>query len=160
MEREYITSQERLPADLEGEVTLQLSDAQTREIFETRARVAEDPDELTDPVPLVVRSGPHEDNPERWYVELIESPEDAVDHDLLRRCIEDTRSESNVINARSADLKAVLAYLVETGTFDSRSAAARTLLARQLVAEYRPVLEAYGELKDEYEDGTTESLLR
>ena len=146
----YTTSEEYLPDDTDGEVTLQVTDAESREIFQTRARVSRDPDELSSPDPLTVVKGPHENIEEEWYIEIIETEGSPtrVDTDLLRRCIVEAREESDLLNARSEELRAMVSYLVRVGEFDSTSDAVRSLLSKQLTA-------AYPELVDEYVDERT-----
>jgi len=72
MSNHYITAEEHLPNEDLTETTLQITDAETKRIFEARVRIARDPDELTDPRPLRVVAGPHEDVSEERYVELID----------------------------------------------------------------------------------------
>lgn len=141
----YITSEADLPED-GGEVTLQITDAETKEIFRTRARVATDPAHLSDPTPLTVVSGPHENTEERRYIEVVDDA--AVDEARLRRLLRDQRDESNVVNTRSDDLKVLLRYLVETERYDSTSEAARDLLFEHIASEYPAVLDAYADARD------------
>ncbi|CAI49797.1 uncharacterized protein NP_3412A [Natronomonas pharaonis DSM 2160] len=160
MVREYITSREYLPDDPEGEHRLQLTDAETKEIFETQVRIAKSKAELADPAPLVVRGGPHEDSHEAWYVELVESDAGGeIDRELLRDCLEDAQSGTDVINARSAELKAVLCYLVEKGVFESQSEAARSLLWEKLADDHRPLLRQLDGVCDELEESDLDAAL-
>lgn len=161
MPREYVTSRRYLPSEPGEEVRLQLTDAETKEIFETRARLAKRPEELTEPVKLVVRGGPHEDTQELWYAELLDSEEDAeVDRELLAACLDDVRDGSDVINARSDGLKTILSYLVENGEFENHSQAARRLLWRQLAEEYPHTVRVFETIKEEAEDGEIDRALR
>lgn len=160
MVREYITSKNYLPDDPGEEVHLQLTDAETKEIFETRARLAREPDELSDPVKLVVRGGPHEDTHELWYAQLIETDEDSVDQELLRECLESVEGGSEVINARSRDLKALLTYLVETGEFENHSEATRKLLWQQLAEEYTPAVRLFDTVREQTEESELDRALR
>lgn len=142
----YTTSEEHLPEEPDGEVTLQVTDTDSREIFWTRARVARDPEELTDPEPLTVVRGPHENIEEEWYVEIIETDiEERVDVALLKECIEETREGSDLLNARSPELRAMLEYLLRREEYDSLSEAVRSLLSAQLAEEYPALVEEYVE---------------
>jgi hypothetical protein len=160
----YTTSEEYLPddTDAEGEVTLQVTDAESREIFRTRARVSRDRDELSSPEPLTVVKGPHENIEEEWYIEIIEtegSP-NRVDTDLLRRCIVEAREESDLLNARSEELRAMVSYLVRTGEFDSTSDAVRSLLSAQLTDAYPDLVDEYVEERTAVEREAVSSALR
>lgn len=150
MDRTYTTSEEYLPEEPDGEVTLQVTDTESREIFRTRARVSRDTADLTDPAPLVVVKGPHENTEEQWYIEFIETGVGEVDVDveLLWECLEEAHEGSDLLNARSEELRTMLLYLVRDGEFDSISEAVRSLLSAQLSAEYP-------ELVDEYVDART-----
>jgi len=55
---QYITSEDHLPADTDGEISLQVTDQETKHIFTTRARIARDAAELDDPDPLTILRGP------------------------------------------------------------------------------------------------------
>ncbi|SFR63864.1 hypothetical protein [Halogeometricum limi] len=147
MARTYTTSEEYLPEDTDGEVTLQVTDTESREIFRTRARVSRDPDGLRDPAPLTVVKGPHENIEEQWYIDFIETDvgDAEVDTDLLRECLEEAREDSDLLNARSEELRAMLQYLVRSGEYGSLSDAVRSLLSAQLST-------AHPELVDEYVD--------
>lgn len=150
---EYVTSEEHLPSETEGEVRLQVTNKETKEIFVTRARLTENADELENPEPLTVVRGPHESIEEQWYIDVLETnvAEDTVDRDLLRRSVERSREESNVINARSDDLKALLLYLVAVGEHDSVSEAVRSILTEHVREEHPKLLEAYADVRAEYE---------
>lgn len=153
MPGEYVTSETDLPADPREEVTLQITDGETREIFTTRARVARDPGALDDPEPLTVVRGPHENIEEQWYVDVIEAgvDDEAVDEAALRAAIAESRSSSNVVNTRSEDVRALLTYLVRVDEFGSVSEAARTII-REHVADERPELvAAYVERRAEFD---------
>jgi Arc/MetJ-type ribon-helix-helix transcriptional regulator len=166
----YTTSEEYLPDDTDGEVTLQVTDTESREIFRTRARVARTPDDLTSPAPLTVVKGPHENIEEQWYIEILESEgegeretaaaEEAVDADLLRRCIVEAREESDLLNARSEELRALVSYLVRTGEFDSTSDAVRSLLSARLNAAYPNLVDRYVDERTELEREAVASSLR
>ena len=151
MSDQYITSEDHLPADTDGEITLQVTDQRTKHIFTTRARIARDAAELDDPDPLTILRGPHENREDRWYIEVIEADisEPTVDEAALEACLERSREGSNVLTARGEDVKALVAYLVETGEYDSVSNAVRSLL-RDHLSETRP------ELVDRYVDLRTE----
>ena len=152
MVREYITSRAALPEDTDGVVTLQVTDAETKEIFRTKARVARSATQLADPVSLTVVSGPHENQREQWYAEfLTDEREASVDEALLHRCVEESRASADVVNTRSSELKALLTYLVETGEYESTSAAARRLLSEGLAAEHPSLVESYLEVKATFE---------
>ena len=169
----YTTSEEYLPDDTDGEVTLQVTDMESREIFQTRARVARTPDDLTSPAPLTVVKGPHENIEEQWYIEIIESESDdggeggrdeaadeSVDADLLRRCIVESREESDLLNARSEELRAIVTYLVRAGEFDSTSDAVRSLLSARLSAAYPDLVDRYVDERTELEREAVASSLR
>lgn len=149
MTDEYITAEEHLPEDPDGETTLQVTDRETKEIFVTRARVARDRAALSDPDPLTVVRGPHENIEEQWYIEIIETA--GVDRDRLRQAIRESRGQSNVVNARSADLRAMLSYLVATGEYESVSEAVRSLLTEHLTERYPELVDAYVEVHTELE---------
>ncbi|SEH51446.1 MULTISPECIES: hypothetical protein [Halopenitus] len=148
----YVTSETNLPPDPEdGEIRLQVTDQHTKEIFDTRARVSRDPESLSDPEPLTVLKGPHENVEERWYIDVIEADveEPDVDVDLLESIMEETADQSTVINTRSAEVKTILLYLERTGEFDSVSEASRRLMLDHLAEEYPALLEAYVDRKVE-----------
>ncbi|WP_410767440.1 hypothetical protein [Haloferax sp. DFSO60] len=147
MSSQYITSEDHLPADTSGEVTIQVTNQETKEIFQTRARLSQDRGELDEPIPLTVLRGPHENTEEQWYIEVIEADIDVtpIDDQILDRCIEESRTKSDVVTVRSEDVRALVTYLVETGEYDSVSEAVRTFV-RQHLAETRPeLLERYVE---------------
>ena len=158
----YTTSEEYLPDDTDGEVTLQVTDAESREIFQTRARVSRDPDELSSPDPLTVVKGPHENIEVEWSIEIIETEGSPtrVDTDLLRRCIVEAREESDLLNARSEELRAMVSYLVRVGEFDSTSDAVRSLLSKQLTAAYPELVDEYVEERTAVEREAVSSALR
>lgn len=152
MSNHYITAEEHLPDEDLTETTLQITDAETKRIFEARVRIARDPDELTDPRPLRVVAGPHEDVSEERYVELIdELDSEGIDEDRLRRLAREQETTSNIVNTRSDDLKVVLRYLVESGQYDSTAEALREI-SFQYLAENRPaLLETYEDVRTEFE---------
>ncbi|MXV62982.1 ubiD operon protein [Natronorubrum sp. JWXQ-INN-674] len=154
MSNQYITAEEQLP-DVEGtetetEIELQVRDAETKEIFHSRARIARDPAKLDRPEPLSVVKGPHENTEEQWYIEFVDGTN--VDGDRLERLVREQRERSNVINTRSDDLNVLLRYLVEDGQYESTAAAARELLFDRLAAEYPSLLERYADARAEYEN--------
>ena len=153
MTKEYTTSEDHVPADTSGEVTIQVTDEQTKEIFETRARIAPTAAELDDPAPLTITRGPHESTEDEWYIEIIETDvgEPEIDEDLLRECLRESREESNVITARSEDVKALVSYLVETGEYDSLSVAIRSMLREHLSETHPGLVEEYVDLRAEFE---------
>ena len=153
MTTEYATSEEHLPEDLSDDVTLQVTDKTTKEIFVTRARIARDAAELADPDPLTVVRGPHENIEEQWYIEIIETDADEpeIDHEALRESVRRSKEGSNVVNARSDDLRALLLYLVETGTYDSVSEAVREILQDHLAASHPRLVDEYIDLRAELE---------
>ncbi|WP_120246448.1 ubiD operon protein [Halopiger aswanensis] len=152
MSKHYITTEEHLPDEELAETTLQITDAETKRIFEARVRIAREPDELTDPRPLRVVTGPHENVSEERYVELIdEIDEGEIDDDLLHRLTTEQESASNIVNTRSDDLKVILRYLVESGQYESTAEALREI-AFQHLAENRPaLLETYEDVRTEFE---------
>lgn len=159
--QEYLTSGDQLPELPDETVTIQVTDKETKEIFRTRARVAEDPTELTDPAPLTVVRGPHENVQEHWYIEVLDSSLDrrSIERDLLRDSIRRSHEESNVINARSDDLRALLGYLVKTGEYASVSEGVREILLGHLSEEYPDLIEVYAEVRSELDrEDLTETL--
>ncbi|WP_424005749.1 hypothetical protein ACOZ4I_20110 (plasmid) [Haloarcula salina] len=140
-----------MPDDTDGEIRLQVTDTDTKEIFVTRARVSRSATDLDDPEPLTVVRGPHENIKEDWHIEILESnPElDDIDDEILRDCIEYSRNESNVINARSEDARALLQYLVAVGEFESVSDAVRTIINAYMQDTYPELLDAYLDAKAE-----------
>lgn len=149
MTKEYVTSEEHLPDDLDAEVRFQVTDRETKEIFTTLARVSEDPADLTDPDQLTVVKGPHENIEEKWYIEILEAEiePDKIDRTVLLECVERTRDGSNIVNTRSDDLMALLGYLVERGQFESVSDAARLMLREHLTSERPDLVDAYIEIR-------------
>lgn len=150
MPDEYVTSETNLPPDPEqGEVSIQVTDAETKEIFSTRAYVSRDAAELSDPVPLTVVSGPHENTEEQWYIEVLETDIDAegVDRETLERVMEETTDGPNVINTRSDEVKTILAYLVEIGVYSSISEASRKVMYEHLSERYPELVNEYVDLK-------------
>jgi Arc/MetJ-type ribon-helix-helix transcriptional regulator len=162
MARAYTTSEEYLPDDTDGEVTLQVTDMESREIFRTRARVSRDADDLADPAPLTVVKGPHENIEEQWYIDFIETDvgDVVVDETLLQECIEAAREDSDLLNARSEELRAMLQYLVRDGEFESLSDAVRTLLSAQLSSEYPELVDEYVEARTALERESVASAFR
>ncbi|ELY90220.1 hypothetical protein C483_11948 [Natrialba hulunbeirensis JCM 10989] len=160
MANQYVTAAEHVPEDVTGETvtTLQLRDPETKEIFEARVRLSRTETHLEDPHPLSVVSGPHETTTEQWYVEFVDR---AVDETLLESLASSQRERSNVLNTRSDDLKVLLRYLVETGRYESSSAAIRELLFSQLAEQEPALLDAYDEIRTEYDsDPLREALER
>lgn len=153
MTAEYTTSEEHLPDDLEGEITFQITNAETKEIFTTRARIAREPSELADPEQLTVVRGPHENIEEEWYIDILEADIDPldIDRELLRKCIQRSRDETNIVNARSDDLRALLVYLVETGHYQSVSEAVRAILREHLTDHAPDLVETYIDVRTEFE---------
>ncbi|MEM4780401.1 MAG: hypothetical protein QXG03_02380 [Halalkalicoccus sp.] len=150
MADEYVTSETNLPPDPEDEeVLIQISDADTKEIFSTRARISRDPESLADPAPLTVVKGPHENTEEQWYIDVLSTTVEAgaVNRELLRDVMEEVRDDANVINTRSDEVKAVLRYLVETGRYSSVSQASRTIMFEYLSETYPELLDEYVDLK-------------
>lgn len=149
MSNTYITAEKHLP-DAEGtETVLQVRDAETKQIFHPRARVAKDPTELEQPEPLSVVKGPHETTREQWYIEFVDETDDIETR--LETLLEDQQERSNVVNTRSSDLCVLLRYLVDDGQYDSTAAAARSLLFAGLADEHPSVLETYADCKAAYE---------
>lgn len=144
MTKEYVTSEEHLPDDLGSEVTFQVTDRETKEIFTTRARVSTDATDLVDPDRLTVVRGPHENIEEEWYIEILEAEVDAgIDDNALRESVRRTREGSNIVNTRADDLAAMLEYLVDRGRYDSVSDAARLMLRDHLRADHPDLVDAY-----------------
>lgn len=150
MPDEYITSETNIPPDVDtGEINIQITDKETKEIFSTRARISRDPDELTDPDPLTVMKGPHENTEEQWYIDILETdPESGyIDRDVLRTVMDETESDETVINTRSEEVKTLLRYLVETGQYSSISQASRTIMYEYLTDNYADLVDEYVNLK-------------
>jgi len=151
--REYLTSEEHLPDDLGAVVTFQVTDRETKEIFTTRARVSEDPADLTDPDRLTVVRGPHENVEEEWFIEILETGVEPgrIDRAALRECVERTGAGSNVVNTRADDVLAMLTYLVERGRYESVSDAARAMLRDHLRESHGALFDAYIEVRSAVE---------
>jgi hypothetical protein len=149
--QEYVTSEDQLAEVPDEEVTIQITDKETKEIFETRARIAEEPDELADSAPLTVVRGPHENVQEQWYIEILDAEIDGqeIERDLLRDSIQQSRNESNIINARSDDLRSLLVYLVKTGEYASVSEGVREVLSEHLSEKHPDLIEAYADVRAE-----------
>ncbi len=152
---EYITSEDHVPDDTSGEITIQVTDQETKQIFETRARIAPTAAELSNPQPLTILRGPHENVEDQWYIQFLDADIGGdgvdVDTDLLRECLEQSREESNVLTARSEDVKAMVQYLVESGEYESVSVAVRSLLRDHLAEEYSELVDEYVSLRAERE---------
>lgn len=161
---EYITSADHVPEDTNGEITIQVTDQETKEIFETRARIAPTAGELSNPQPLTILRGPHENIEDQWYIEFLDSDvggrDVEVDTDLLRECLQESREGSNVLTARSEDVKAMVEYLVESGEYESVSVAVRGLLRDHLAEEYPELVDEYVSLRAELERDEVELRLR
>ena len=149
MAGKYITSESNLPDDPEGEeIQLQVSDEETKEIFDIRAKIDRDPDNLTDPVALTVVKGPHENTEEKWYLDVLETDDgDPIDTELLESTMTDVEEQSTVINTRSKEVKTLLQYLTEKGEFDSVSEASRTIMLEYLSDTYPDLVSEYIDLK-------------
>lgn len=150
MSEEYVTSETNLPPDPEGEeILLQISDKNTREIFSTRARISQDSTTLTDPVPLTVVKGPHENMREQWYIDILTTDveSETVDRELLQAAMNDVSDDANIINTRSDEVKTLLRYLVETGRYSSVSQASRTIMFEYLSDNYPELIDEYVDLK-------------
>ncbi|ELY81973.1 hypothetical protein C486_06236 [Natrinema gari JCM 14663] len=153
MSNHYITAEEHLPDEERTETTLQITDAETKRIFEARVRIAREPDDLTDPTPLTVVAGPHENVSKERYIELIDEIDSAgINEDLLRRLASDQDATSNIVNTRSDDLKVVLRYLVESGQYDSTAEALREISFQYLAENQPALLDAYENVRTEFED--------
>lgn len=149
----YTTSEEYLPEDPKGEVTLQVTHKETKEIFTTRARLAQSSDELANPEPLTIVRGPHESVEEQWYIEILETDIDdlEINREVLWECIKRSREESNIINARSDELRTLLLYLVQTNSYGSVSEAVRGLLRDHLSDQFPELVDEYVDVRTEYE---------
>lgn len=152
MTGKYMTSESNLPDEPVGEeIQLQVSDERTKEIFNIRARIDRNPDELTDPDRLTVVKGPHENTEEEWYIDVLETdPDDSVDRERLEATMSAMEDQSTVINTRSKEVKTLLRYLTETGEYESVSEASRTIMLEYLS-------DNYAELVDEYIDTKVQS---
>lgn len=154
MTDEYVTSETNLPPDPEGkEVRLQITDKSTKEISSTRARISRNPDDLNDPVPLTVVKGPHENTEEQWYIDILETDleSEEIDRDLLKEAYEEVKTDANIINTRSNDVKTLLRYLVKRGRYSSVSQASRTIMFEYLSDQYPELLDEYVDLKVRHE---------
>ena len=131
---------------------MQITDAETKRIFEARVRIAREPAELTDPQRLTVVTGPHETVSEEWYVEFRDEIDSAgINEDLLWRLTREQETTSNIVNTRSDDLKVILRYLVEVGQYDSTADALRELAFEHLAAHHSALLTAYDDVRTDYE---------
>lgn len=157
MSNQYITAEEHLPDTEETETVLQVRDAETKEIFHSRARIAKDPTQLEQPKSLSVVKGPHETTAEQWYIEFVD--ETTTTEERLEQLLEEQADRSNVINTRSSDLNVLLRYLVETGQYESTADATRELLFERLAEEHPSLLETYVDLKTEYESDPLQAVL-
>lgn len=158
--QEYVTSEDELAELPDETVTLQITDKETKEIFRTRAKIAEEPDELTDPAPLTVVRGPHENVQEQWYIEVLDATAGReIDRELLRESIERSRDESNIVSARSDDLRSLLVYLVETDEYASVSEGVREILLEHLSAEHPDLVEAYADVRAELDRADLTAML-
>ena len=161
---EYITSEDHVPDDTSGEITIQVTDQETKQIFETRARIAPTAAELSNPQPLTILRGPHENVEDQWYIQFLDADIGGsgvdVDTDLLRECLEQSREGSNVLTARSEDVKAMVQYLVESGEYESVSVAVRSLLRDHLAEEHPELVDEYVSLRAERERDEVELRLR
>lgn len=154
MTDEYVTSETNLPPDPEGgEIRLQITDKSTKEISSTRARISRNPDDLSDPVPLTVVKGPHENTEEQWYIDVLETDieSEEIDRELLEEAYEEVKTDANVINTRSDDVKTLLRYLVEKGRYSSVSQASRTIMFEYLSDQYPELLDEYVDIKVRHE---------
>jgi hypothetical protein len=162
MAGKYVTSENNLPEDPEGdEIRLQVSDEETKEIFDVKAKVDRDPEKLSDPERLTVLKGPHENIEEEWYLEVIETNDgDGVDTELLGVTMNRIEDQSTVINTRSKEVKTLLQYLTECGEFESVSEASRTIMLEYLSEAYPGLVREYIDLKVESERSELSSELR
>lgn len=153
MAGKYVTSANDLPEDPEGEeIRLQVSDEETKEIFDVKAKIDRNPENLTDPERLTVVKGPHENIEEEWYLEMIETDDgEHVDVELLESTMEQVADQSTVINTRSKEVKTLLQYLTERGKFESVSEASRTIMLEYLSDTYPELVSEYIDLKVESE---------
>lgn len=150
MSDEYVTSETNLPPDPEcNEITIQVTDKETKEIFSTRARISRDAEELVDPSPLTVMKGPHENTEEQWYIDILETDIESasVEREVLREVMDVTTDDPNIINTRSDEVKTLLQYLVETGRYSSVSQASRTIMFEYLSETHPELVDEYVDLK-------------
>ncbi|MDF9748518.1 hypothetical protein [Natrinema salsiterrestre] len=149
MAGKYITSESNLPDDPKGEeIQLQVSDEETKEIFDIRAKIDRDPDTLADPDTLTVVKGPHENTEEEWYIDILETDSgDLIDAELLESTLTDIQNQSTVINTRSEEVKTLLQYLTEKGEYESVSEASRTIMLEYLSDTYPELVSEYIDLK-------------
>lgn len=148
MTGKYMTSESNLPDDPEGEeIQLQVSDERTKEIFDVRAKIDREPENLSDPDRLTVVKGPHENTEEEWYIDVFETEDDDVDRELLESTMAAVEEQSTVINTRSKEVKTLLRYLAETGEYDSVSEASRTIMLDYLSEQYPDLVGEYIDLK-------------
>jgi hypothetical protein len=153
MSNHYITSADHLPEESQAETTLQITDAQTKRIFEARVRIAQDPDKLTDPEPVTVVAGPHENVSETRYIELLdETDTSGFDRELLTQLATEQETRSNILNTRSDDLSVLLRYLVESGEYESTANALREIGFSYLAAEHPALIDTYAEVREELDD--------
>jgi hypothetical protein len=158
MSNQYIIAEEHLPSAEQTETMLQIRDAETKEIFHSRAHIAKDPTQLEQPKSLSVVKGPHETTKEQWYIEFID--ETSTTEKRLERLLDEQSERSNIINTRSSNLSVLLRYLVETGQYESTAHATRELLFKQLANEHPSLLETYTDLKREYESDPLRDALK
>lgn len=153
MTEEYITSEEYLPDELGEETTIQITDKETKEIFVTQARVSDDSTELSNPDVLTVVRGPHENIKEEWYIEILERDLDAerLAKETIQKSIKQSREKSNIVSARSEDIRALLTCLVHTGEYQSVSDAVRSILREHVLQEHPDLVDEYVEAKTELE---------
>lgn len=150
MSDEYVTSETNLPPDPErNEISIQVTDKETKEIFSTRARISRDTEELADPSPLTVMKGPHENTEEQWYIDILETDIESasVDREVLREVMDVMADDPNIINTRSDEVKTLLQYLVETGRYSSVSQASRTIMFEYLSETHPELVDEYVDLK-------------
>lgn len=150
MSSEYVTSETNLPENYEdGEIQLQVSDKDTKEIFSTRAKVSKDQQDLNDPEPLTIVQGPHENIEEQWYIEILESNTEpaGVDTAILRSVMNELEDDSNIITTRSEVVKTLLEYLTRADTFDSVSEASRSIMTEYFSENHPELVQEYVDLK-------------
>ena len=159
---QYTTSADELPELPNEEVTIQVTNEDTKEIFETRAKIAEESDELVDPAPLTVVRGPHENVKEQWYIEIIDTPinDREIDTRILRKSINQAQEESNIVSTRSDDLRSLLEYLVETGEYTSVSEGVREILLSEFSENHIDLVKEYAKLRTEMDRDHLDDMLR